>query len=1134
MKRVILSFLLVSGVAFSQDYRAKVQGVVTDPTTAAVPDAKVTLQNDNTGVASTRTTNTSGQYLFDYVEPGTYTVSVEAAGFARTIQRNVTVQVRGDVTVNLALTVGAVAESITVEAAPVAVQFNTTSRELTIDRKLISELPIIARNPFTLALLDPAVVNDYGQDRYPYFMWSSSQIDVGGSTSGQNDLLLDGVPIQLGKKGSYSPPMDSVQEFTVQQNAVDAEFGHSAGGTMSLSMKSGTNEFHGTAYYFGRNPKLNAVANSVTRRANVSRNHIAGGTLGGPVLRNRLFNFVTYERWKTPQSLSTIQSLPTELERSGDFSRSLTAAGAMRIIYDPWTTQFDAAANRATRLPFAGNVIPSNRIDPTSRRVLQDLWMPNSPPDDPTGLNNFKLGFPRYHRYWNFSDRADWNINDRWRIFGRYSRFLNDYQPVNYGNSPAVPVNGGIMASRSMAFDSVYSLTQRTILNVRFGYTSLEDDLDTPSTEISEKELESFWPGNPWYKSYTSNLDKLYYPQMIVGGSGGLTFGRGAPWLEHPSSYSYHGKVSHAHGIHQLKAGFEGRRAQGIRHTPYPFRFEFSPNQTADTFIAPDTRLRGHPWASFLLGALEGGSRAQYISSLDLRSNFYGGYVQDDIRLTRNITVNLGLRYELETGLRDTENRVSRYLDLTNPIPEMQATPPSIPDSVRSLNNVAYVYNGAWIFTDDNHPNAYKTPKDRFMPRAGIAIRVNDQTAVRIGFARYVIPAEVVNGTLDTLPTYGFNASTNVEPVLQGVPGAVLSNPFPASNPLIQPLGRTLGRYQNLGDAATWLGPELHTGVNDRINFSLQRQLPAQIVADATFFMNYGRDLGYSKQLNMMDPALSYTYKAELSRSIANPFYQYLTPDKFPGQARNRQNVTVGSLLVPYPQYGTLTHEQVAGRRDRYRALQLRLQRSSASGYTFLWAYNYNRQRTDEFFNSDDQYAERFTLIPSNNPRHRMTLAGTYELPFGRGRRYMGNVHSVVNGIFGGWSLSSIYTYASGPFVRFGQMIVNGDPRIDNPTRERWFDTSVFARAAAFTPRTNPWQYEGVTGPRTWNVDMTLAKFFPITERVRIEFRMESYNVTNSFIPNMPNASVLSSAFGRSSTQGNLGREFQYNARIHF
>jgi hypothetical protein len=242
----------------------------------------------------------------------------------------------------------------------------------------------------------------------------------------------------------------------------------------------------------------------------------------------------------------------------------------------------------------------------------------------------------------------------------------------------------------------------------------------------------------------------------------------------------------------------------------------------------------------------------------------------------------------------------------------------------------------------------------------------------------------------------------------------------------------------------------------------------------------------------------------------------------------------VGSLLTRYPQYGALNRTQVPGVRDRYRALQLRLQRSSASGYSFLWAYNYNRQRTEAFFNSDDQYAERFTFQPSANPRHRMTLAGSYELPVGKGRRYLAGLNRFANGVLGGWSASGIYTFASGQFVRFGQAIISESPRIDNPTRDRWFDTSKFTRPEPFTPRTNPWQYEGVTGPRSWNIDLTLAKFFPITERWRIEFRMESYNVTNSFIPNMPVADVLSTAFGRSNNQGNLGREFQYTARIHF
>ena len=341
---------------------------------ALVPGAKVTLTNNGTGIAVSRDSGPNGAYLFDNVEPGTYTATAEFTGFTRQTHENILVQTRGDVTVNFSLRPGATAETITVTATAVALQFNTSTRELTVDRKMLMELPVKARNPFTLALLDPAVVNRYFAERNPFFMWSSSMMDVGGGTSTKNDLLIDGAPTQIGPKGSYSPPMDAVQEFSVQQNSVDAEFGHSAGGTLSVSTKSGTNEIHGTAYYFGRNPTFNALINRTNRTPNFIRNHIWGGTIGGPIRKNSLFTFFTYEGWRTKEPRDTVRTMPTDLERVGDFSRSLNRGGGPRMIYDPTTTVLNVATNTATRDPFPGNVIPANRIDPTARRIMQDLW----------------------------------------------------------------------------------------------------------------------------------------------------------------------------------------------------------------------------------------------------------------------------------------------------------------------------------------------------------------------------------------------------------------------------------------------------------------------------------------------------------------------------------------------------------------------------------------------------------------------------------------------------------------------------------------------------------------------------------------------------------------------------------------
>ncbi len=298
--------ILAATLAVAQDYRARVQGTVTDSSHAAAPNASVTLTNTATGVSAVKTTGADGRYLFDFVEPGPYAITAELPGLATVVQQNVQVQVRGDVTVDFVLKPRSLTEQVTVTDAPVSVQFNTSTLETTIDRNMLAELPILARNPFSLALLDTSVVNRYTAERNPFYMYSSAMLDIGGRTTtsgtssgGQNDLLLDGTPIQLGNKGSYAPPMDAVQEFSVQQSSVDAEFGHSAGGIMSVSMKAGTNSFSGTLYYFGRNPKLNAVSNAISRTPNMVRNHIGGFSLSHPVRKNRLFHFATYERWST-------------------------------------------------------------------------------------------------------------------------------------------------------------------------------------------------------------------------------------------------------------------------------------------------------------------------------------------------------------------------------------------------------------------------------------------------------------------------------------------------------------------------------------------------------------------------------------------------------------------------------------------------------------------------------------------------------------------------------------------------------------------------------------------------------------------------------------------------------------------
>ncbi len=372
---VIFSLLLfLASAAFSQSYRGRVQGVVTDPSKAVIGNAKVTLLNVGTGVAQTHQTRDTGLYVFDLVDPGTYTLTVENPGFGKFVQENIAVQMRGDITVDAVLKPGSVQESITVTEAPVAVQFNSSNKDLTLDAKMAADIPRIDRNPFKLTLLAPSAVNTRGE-MMPFHSWAANSVDLGGGTNLKNDLQVDGSPIGLGHKNSYSPNTDAVQEVVVSQNSVDAESGHSAGGLISMTLKSGTNEWHGSGFYLGRYPWLNAVADRTRFTNNSTRQHMYGGTLGNAIVKNKLFNFFSLERWRVGYPGSFVTTVPTDLERSGDFSQSYNIDGGIKTIYDPFTTTLNPATGAVARTPFAGNKVPSSRFDPLSASLLPSFWV---------------------------------------------------------------------------------------------------------------------------------------------------------------------------------------------------------------------------------------------------------------------------------------------------------------------------------------------------------------------------------------------------------------------------------------------------------------------------------------------------------------------------------------------------------------------------------------------------------------------------------------------------------------------------------------------------------------------------------------------------------------------------------------
>ena len=1162
MNRVTV-FVLVAGLGLStapadaQDYRARVQGTVLDTSQAVLPGVTVTLANDATNVKVERVTNAEGRYLFDFVDPGTYTITAQLSGFKTAEQQNVRVPQRGDVTANLVMTVGELTETVSVVAEPVAVQFNSSSAELTLQRELIDQTPIGGRNPYNVAALDPSVlVSPATNENRPYHHAYANDYDAGGGTRRANDVLLDGVPLGASFKTSYTPAVDAVEEVTISRNSVDAENGNSLGGIISLNMKSGTNAFKGSGYSYFRDPTLNArtdptlavVAGAKPLRG--SKLQMYGGTLGGPIRRNTLFSFTSFEQWYDDRPLSIVRTVPTELERKGDFSQS-QRAGVVRTIYNPFTSTLNSAG-RVVRQPFDGNLIPSSMFDPVALKLLQNIPLPNRPGN----VDNLQYSVAEKVNYWNFSQRVDVNFTDRLKMFARYGVFKADlYQdnPVG-GNTGFFPLSGSNRDGLSVAADMVWVKSNRTTLNVRGSYYSMIDEFYNPALLLGADGLANIWP-NKWYSSLF-NRGYVYYPALdVTSGSGTNTNNRlgrqGREWWQHPGAWNMSARMNRYQGDHNMKWGGEVRSYYGKAARFEPINLVFNSALTANSSDSPQVATSGNEWATFLLGALDNQTSARLVPLQTTNLTGYSAYVQDDWKLSNRLTLNLGLRWEYEPGATDPEDRLSQELDLTQPIPEMQTTPPNMPAQAAQLmasKGYSWTYNGAWRFATGDSPRVWKTDWKNFLPRIGANYRLADDSVVRLAYARFMMPISNVRDTLgDFVNQYaGYAQTTTTLGLANGRPQQVLADPFPANNPVQEPTGQTLGRYTGLGASVSFDQYRLRPQINDRFNVSYQREIWRGMIFDAAYFFNWGSRVPYTLNLNMRDPDFTYEYGALLNTQVANPFRNYLTPSLFPGSLRNNSTVTLGSLLVPYPQYGTISQTNTSGGRNlKTHSVDLRVQRPFKSGVSFLAAYAWQRDRIQNWLGDPQQFSvlqtggkEGWQWQPPNPslPAQRMTGALTWQLPFGRERAFLSNLPAVADYVLGGWQYSAaVRIYSGRPVLFTNAYSVSGDPTIGSPSRDRWFDTSVFAAQPAFTPRTNPVSYDGLAGPGAWFVDMTMTKKFAIAGR-SLEARVEAYNAFNHIVWDQPDTTFGSANFGtvtRKRTDG-YAREIQVGLRFVF
>lgn len=1146
-------------VASAQDYRARVQGSVQDESQGALPGATVTLVNEGTAAKVFKVTDALGRYLFDFVEPGTYSVFAELTGFKKAERKSIRVQQRGDVTANLTLQIGTLAETVTVMAETTQVQLNSSTSQITLERQLLDQVPMEGRNPYSLSILDPTLnpgVGSTANENRPYHHAFASDYDAGGGTRRANDVLLDGVPLSLSYKTAYTPSMDAVEEITVSKNSVDAENGHSLGGLISLSMKSGTNVLRGSGYAFFRDPSMNARSDATiavtpgqdTTALRGTTLQMLGGTFGAPIRKNKIFSFSAYEHWNDKRPISYVRTVPTAAERSGDFSQSVLN-GRVRAIYNPFSSVLDANG-KVVRTAFAGNVIPTSLLDATALKMLQDMPLPNVAGN----VDNLQYSVYDQTQYWNFSQRVDMNFTDNWKMFVRYGQFKANLYQQNPTDAGFFPLSGSNRYGMSVAADTVWVMSHKQTLNVRGSFNNLTDEFYNPSLVLGADGLSGYWSNN-WYSSLY-NSGYVYYPALdVTSGTGTATTNRlgrqGREWWQHPKSWIVSARMNWYEGQHNLKYGGEIRSYYGSGARFEPINLVFNSTLTANSSDSPDIVNSGNQWASYMLGALDNQTSARLVPMQNANMRGFAAYFQDDWRFGNRLTLNMGLRWEFEPGPTDSANRLSQRYDLTSPIPEMQATPPVMNAQALALmasKSYSYSYTGAWVFASDSNPHAWHSTPRNFLPRFGLNYRLPGESVLRFAYARYMRATSDVRDTLgDFVNQYsGYAQTTTTLGLASGVPQQVLANPYPANNPVIQPYGQAYGRYTNLGGAMSLDQFEQRPQINDRFNVSYQRKIWMGIVTDLSYFFNYGSRVPYDINLNMADPAFRYEQKTALNTQVTNPFYLYLTTDKFPGSLRNNKTVTLGSLLVPYPQYGAITQTNTNGRIAKTHTFEVRAQRPFTKGLSLLASYAYNNETRQEWFDDLANYKvltsggkDGWTWRPvADVPRHRFTAAVTWQLPVGKDRQFLSTMPTALDWAIGGWQYTvSNRSYSGRPLLFPNSYLVSGNPKLSNPTRDRWFDTSMFAVLPdANTPRTNPWYYAGLNGPG-WNItDMTLTKMFHFGPKYRVEARIESYNAFNAVIWDTPDVVISSATFGKVTRKrvDGIGRELQVGLRFIF
>lgn len=1160
---LLILVTLLSLPLAAQEARGNVVGRVIDATGAVIPGATVDVISKSMGTKVTVTTNESGSYQAAFLIPGPYRIEAAAPGFKKYLRDNIEVRVNDRLEIEIALEIGTSEQSITITDEAPMLHTATSSLGNVIDARRVQDLPVAHGNPFLLMGLASGVsfTRSVRLDR-PFEPTHIVGYSVDGTRANRSDVTIDGAPSTARANAgevtsSYVPPPDIVGEFKVQTATFDASFGQTEGGVTNISIKSGTNEFHGTAYFSKMAPEL--FANDFFANANnIARPDFSynrwGGSVGGPVRipklydgRNKTFFMFGYEGIKEsrPRNNGT-PTVATPQMKAGDFS-SLLAYNSSFQIYNPLTRRA-VAGGRFQQDPFPGNIVPASMINPVANNIQKYFADPLSA-GNPDGSNNFQNpGLLEKIDYGTYTVRMDQNIGQNQRLFARVSWYDRDSDYNNYFGNLSTG-DWFQFISRAAVIDDVITLSPTTVLNFRYGYNRFVR-VTRGNPEADGFDLTSL--GFPAAYNNSIPVEIRRFPRIDIAGYQGTA--GGGEWRPN-DLHSFNTSLQHTRGAHFLKGGMEFRSYRGNRRlfaNDQTGRFNFTTDWTRGPLdnspAAPGSF--GQSYAAFLLGLpSESNSYISRQPDYAEQSLSWGFFVHDDWKVNSRLTLNIGLRYEFESPLTERFDRSVRQFDLGYVPPfeaQVRANYANNPTPEVPLSQ--FNTRGGLTFANvgGNPRGVYNTPKDNFMPRFGFAFRADPKTVVRGGYGIFFGFLGQRRG--DVIQT-GWQANTPFIPSRDNglTFTSTLSNPYP--NGVIEPVGNANGPLTFVGQNVTFFNENPLNSYMQRWQMSLQREIGRNFVLETSYVGNRGNNIELSQNLNVVpqqylstspvrdDPRNNY-----LSQNLPNPFRNLLPAGA--SAAFNAANSSRERLLRPYPHFEGVNHSRFDGY-SWYHSLQFNLEKRFSQGYTLLGNYTYSKyMQATEVLNQDD--LQPYESISDSDRPHRLTLSGIWEMPFGRGQKFGTDVNGVANAIIGGWQLNGIYTLQSGFPLGWGNIIFNGDvnniakPRGEQSVEE-WFNTGagynrVAAQQLVRNVRNFPLRFSFIRSHHVSNYDLSMIKNNKIAERYNFQLRFEFLNAFNRPQFPGPNTNPTVAAFGRiqASTQDNYARRIQLGARLVF